>query len=339
MNQVRLIIVGNAEPIHVGAHLRAAAEGLGIPVELCDTRAAFDAAWLVRQWSWRVQNHTPPRLAAFESEVGRACERFQPTHLLTTGLAPLRREALNGLRKQGIRTLNYLTDDPWNPAHRAAWFMDALVAYEAVFTPRRANMDELCALGCKHVEFLPFGYNPLVHFPDPNPPDTAYASDVLFAGGADADRVPYVAALIEAGLDVRLYGGYWERYRETRAAARGHADPAALRRAVRRAGVCLNLVRRANRDDNVMRSFEVPAMGGCMLTEDTPTHRAVFGAEGEAVLYFETVEEMVTKTRNLLDAPAERQRLAEAGRATMVQRGHAYAHRLEAMLRTQGVGR
>jgi spore maturation protein CgeB len=106
---------------------------------------------------------------------------------------------------------------------------------------------------------------------------------------------------------------------------------------VQNARVCLNLVRRANRDDHVMRSFEVPAMRGCMVTEDTPTHRALFGAEGEAVMYFQSVDELVAATRGLLGAPSAQRRLAEAAHTRIVKGQHTYGDRLEQMLLRVGV--
>lgn len=328
----RLLIVGNPDETHIGAHFRDAANALGIANEMCDTRAAFDASWLARQWHWRARGHRPPRLNWFAARVLETCEQFQPTHLLATGIAPLPRETLQPLRARNIRLFNFLTDDPWNPTQRAEWFLRAVSCYDIVFTPRHANEQDLREAGCARVEFLPFAYNPRVHFPERAESESALECEVLFAGGADADRVPYLAALLDAGMNVRLYGGYWERYAETRAAARGHADLPTLRRAVRNARVCLNLLRRANRDDNVMRSFEVAAMRGCILTEDSVTHRALFGAEGEAVLYFQTPAEMAVHADWLLAHPSERERLADAAYARITQNSHTYRDRLTTML-------
>jgi spore maturation protein CgeB len=90
-----------------------------------------------------------------------------------------------------------------------------------------------------------------------------------------------------------------------------------------------------------MRSLEIAAIGGCMLAEDTTEHRELFGAEGEAVLYFGAPAEAATKARSLIDNPAERQRLAAALHARIVGGGHTYRDRLGAMTATatQGAGR
>ena len=330
MRDARLLIVGNPEPIHVGAHFRAAANARGVAVEFCDTRAAFAASWLERQWNWRLRSHRPPRLEMFCAQMQARAKIFQPTHVLVTGIAPLAREAVLELRAQKARVVNFLTDDPWNRAHYAKWFLRALPAYDCVYSPRRANMDDLKNAGCARVEYLPFAYNPQMHFRAEDA--DGLECDVLFAGGADADRIPYAEALIRAGFNVRLYGGYWERNAVTRAHAHGHADMTTLRRAVRGARVCLGLVRRANRDGHVMRSFELPAMGGCLLMEDTPDHREMFGASGDAALYFQTIEDMVTQTRWLLAHAAERARMADAAHERITRNANTYADRLKMML-------
>jgi spore maturation protein CgeB len=334
MNSERLLLVGNPEAAHVGAHLYEAAQALDIPVRMCDSRQAFDAPrWLVRL-HWNLLGHRPAQLRAFSESVVQACRDFRPTRLLSTGLAPIDKKALQSIRDLGIARLNFLTDDPWNPAHRAAWFLDALPHYDRVFSPRQSNLDALRAHGCGDVSYLPFAYAPSQHFCERADPaeEARLASDVIFVGGADRDRLPPIAALIAAGLRVALYGGYWNRYPETREHHRGHADPQTIRQATGATKIALCLVRRANRDGHVMRSFEIPAIGACMLAEDTAEHREILGPDGQAVVYFRSIVEMLDKLCWLLDRPAERQRLAAAALAHIAAGRHTYHDRLAAML-------
>jgi spore maturation protein CgeB len=97
--------------------------------------------------------------------------------------------------------------------------------------------------------------------------------------------------------------------------------------------VVLGLVRRANRDGHSMRSFEAPAMRACLLTEDTPEHREIFGAEGECVLYFRDYPQMVAKAHQLLSDASLRERLADAAYSRITGTGNAYRDRLESMIR------
>jgi len=337
----RLILVGNGDPIHIGSHLAEADAAAGYQMCFEDVRAAYDASVWRKRIDWWMRGRRPSRLQQFSAELVEACRSFRPECILSTGLAPIDADGLQAIGKLGIRRVSYLTDDPWNPTHRAGWFMNALPHYDAVFSPRRANLEDLRRLGCRRVRYLPFAYAPSLHYPDP--PATcdevkAFSSDVVFAGGADADRVPYVQALLQAGFTVALYGGYWERFRPTRPHTRGHADPMALRKAIGGAKVALCLVRRANRDGHAMRSFEVPAVGACMLVEDTDEHRAMFGEPGRAVVYFRAVNEMVQTMGRLRDDPAERERLGREAHRLIVGGHNTYQDRLLAMLEPTAVG-
>jgi spore maturation protein CgeB len=335
----RLLIVGGVGGTNVGESLYRAAQKMGIQARILDTRRAFDAPVWLRAINWRLLGRRPAHLRAFGRELLDVCASFKPQVLITTGLAPVSRRVLDKIGELNIRTLNFLTDDPWNPAHKAQWFMRALPAYDIVYSPRRAMLADLEQAGCKQMRFLPFGYDEDLFFT----PDEAACrqaslpmSDVMFAGGADEDRVPYMQAFIEHGFNLSLYGDYWHRQAATRGVAKGQADVATLRLAIASAKVALCLVRRANRDGSCMRTFEVPAVGACMLTEDTPEHREIFGKEGEAVLYFDSVDTMLEKTRSLCDDEALRTGLAQRAHQLITTGGHTYRHRLAAMLAGKG---
>jgi spore maturation protein CgeB len=235
----------------------------------------------------------------------------------------------------GICRLNYLTDDPWNPTLTSRWALAALRQYDHVYSVRRANLEELIEHGCKSVTYVPFGFDRDLFFPEaPCQSDwSRFAADVLFVGGADRERVPIIAALGRAGVRVAVYGDYWSRYRETRAWHRGYADIATLRSATSAAKVNLCLVRRANRDGQVMRSYEAAAIGACMLVEDTCEHRELFGVDGETVVYFRTIDDMLVRLEYLLDSPGERLRLGRAVHSRILNGRHTYDDRLQMMLR------
>ena len=336
---MKLLVVGNTGGTNVGSSFLTAARALSIDTELVDAKEAMEAPIWVRRVNWWLRGRRPTRLEWFSRRLTEKVGSRRPEWLLTTGVAPCHREALDVIGAVGVKRVNYLTDDPFNPSQRAPWFLDALPAYDHVFSPRRANIDDLLRLGCKAVSYLRFGYDPALHYLDhPSSDEQQVAADVMFAGGADRDRLPYITTLIRTGLRVALYGDYWDRFPETRPCARGHADPSTLRRATGAAKVALCLVRRANRDGHTMRSFEIPAIGACMLAEDTDEHREIFGREGEAVVYFATTAAMVEKLSWLLTCGEERARLAAAAHRLITGGGHAYKDRLLAMLGAVGAG-
>jgi glycosyltransferase involved in cell wall biosynthesis len=332
-----LFIVGNDGGTNIGASLLRAANALGIPAELADARAAYDAPRAVARFNWWVRGRRPTRLGSFSESVAARWRDVRPSAIISTGLAPLDARTLEVARQHGLQTTVYLTDDPWNPAFKSQWFLDALPLYDRVFTPRRSNIADLIRHGCRFVEFLPFGFDDELFFPDPPPASerSRYAADVFFAGGADSERRPFLAALVARGFDVALYGDYWERFAETRAVTRGHGTPKELRHAIAASKVCLGLVRRANRDGHAMRSIEVPAAGGCFLVERTGEHEEIFGPDNQAVAYFNDIDDMVRQLRRLLEDDSLRQRLATRAHEIIEQGHFTYEDRLLTLIGTR----
>ena len=81
-----------------------------------------------------------------------------------------------------------------------------------------------------------------------------------------------------------------------------------------------------------MRSFEIPAIGGFMLAEDTQEHREILGPEGQCVLYFTSPAEAIEKARWALKNPVERRRMARAAHERIITGHNTYKDRLEQML-------
>jgi spore maturation protein CgeB len=81
-----------------------------------------------------------------------------------------------------------------------------------------------------------------------------------------------------------------------------------------------------------MRSFEIAAVGGCMLAEDTDEHREIFGPEGETVLYFRNPSEASAKASWLVGNAPERARMAQAVRMRAGGSENTYRARLATML-------
>ena len=338
---VHLLIVGNRGGTNVGGSFECAARELALTVHMMQSAdAAGSPVWL-RRLRWHLLDRTPLRLEAFSAELVQFCRRVKPDLLLATGPAPIHADALREIGCLGVCRANYLTDDPWNPAQRAGWFIKALPQYDHLFTTRRSIIPDLGRSSSAGITFVPFAYDPALFYAEPltGSERQEFASDLCFAGGADADRVPYISAASRTGLRVALYGSYWERYKETRALTRGQADVATLRKALCATRVALCLVRRANRDGHCMRTFEVPAVGACMLVERTEEHLELFGPEGGMVLYFNEPREMSEKLQWLVAHDEERNRLRIAAHQFITRGRHTYRDRLSQMLEATGLPR
>jgi hypothetical protein len=261
--------------------------------------------------------------------------------LLVTGISAPHAGALKEIGGMGIHRANFLTDDPWNPANGAAFFWPALREYDTAWSPRRANLEDLRRHGCRQAAYLPFGYNPELHFAEL--PKTAgerdrFECDVAIIGGADSDRYPVALALARAGLKLNLYGGYWDRKAELKPFWRGFAYGREFRLAAGGARVNVCMGRKANRDGHAMRSLELPAMGACLVVEDTLEHHELFGDGGECVEYYTSMENLAAKVKSLCAQP-ERARALGARAFQHICRGsrHTYAARLRRILEEAGM--
>jgi hypothetical protein len=274
----------------------------------------------------------PPRLSTFERRLFEAAENACPDIILIVKGPYLRQEVLRQLKTRGAILVNFSTDDPFS-ASSSRYLRPAVPEYDIYATPRTANLEDLRAWGARKTAVVPFGYKPSVHFIERPAPPGDDDCDVLFIGGADRDRVSFFRRVVELWPEVRLdlYGGYWDRDPVLRRFSRGFVVGRQYRTATARAKVVVNLVRRANRDGHVMRSFEVPACGGCMLAERTEDHERFF-EDGTEAVFFTTPDELVQHARLLVGDAERRATIARAGHERVVRDGHTYGHRLQTLL-------
>jgi hypothetical protein len=328
-----VLLACRTEPPHLGEHLVRAADRLGVPTVVADTNDALRGPEVLGKIAYRLDRRSPS-MSFYQRRLLARAKRGGARILLSTGMAPIEVDALRALGELGLLRVNFSTDDPWNPVNGSSWFFRALREYDLVFTPRRANLDDLRSLAGPRVEYLPFAYEPRLHHPaDDVELRAGTPCDVAFVGGADADRLPYLDALRAAGLSLRVYGGAWDRHPRYREIWGGHVDGSGYRAAVAAAKVNLCLVRRANRDGHVMRTFELPAMLTCILAEDTSEHRAIYGSPEEAtVAYFDTIESMVAQAKRLAADEALRSEMARRVLLRITEAPNTYQDRFAAMI-------
>lgn len=107
-------------------------------------------------------------------------------------------------------------------------------------------------------------------------------------------------------------------------------------RVIRESAVCLNVLRTQHiidgtPDGTIMRHFEVPGVGGFLLsTRSTGATEAL--PEGEAAEYFADANECIEKAKEYISNEAVRRRIAERGHAIVAER-HQYTDRAREILR------
>jgi spore maturation protein CgeB len=231
---------------------------------------------------------------------------------------------------------NYSTDNPFNPVVATSNMTESLGLFDYYFTPRLHTIDRLTILGQKEVHFIPFGFDPGTHYPA----EAGIAGDpidVTFVGGADSDRVAQISYLVRAlpGTSIRLFGGYWQRT-SLRRLHGGSLDGPAYRRVAATSQICLNFGRAANEDGHSMKTFELPAMGACMLAESTDEHRMMLGT-GPSTGLFAGLDDLVRQIQNILSNPSARALICARQRDRLAGPEQTYGQRLRQMLSIMGL--
>ncbi len=237
------------------------------------------------------------------------------------------------------KIINLLTDDPFGE-FKSSWRLLYKTAslYNMFFVQREQNIAELQQIGAKRVALCYRSFAP-----DYNRPLTLseadkekYATLVGFVGSYEKEREETIAWLIEQGVTVTVTGNgwpdkpYWETikpyYKGPSVYGEGYI------KTINGMAIALHFLRKANRDDQDSRTFEIPACKVFMLAEYSAVHADLF-RENEEAVYFRNKEELLEKIIFYKTAEEERKRIAGNGYARCFASGYDHAHTLERVLK------
>jgi len=289
---------------------------------------------------YRLLGRRPATAWALNARLLEVAAEYRPDVVIVAKGAYIFPKTLRRLKVLGARLVNYATDDPFNTRSADGWLQSAIREYDLYACTKRAIESDVRAAGCKRTAFIRFGYDPYLHFPEhARTADEVneFASDVVFVGGADEDRLPYMDALLSIpGLRLALYGGYWDRQPQRyRHLARGIVTGRAYRLALTGAKIALGLYREANRDQHSMRTFEIPACGAFLCAPRSVEHQELF-CEGTDAVFFSGPDELKSQVSRYLDDDDARTRIAAAGFRTVTQGNHTYADRIVELVALAG---
>lgn len=207
-------------------------------------------------------------------------------------------EWLKKLKKTAGRSrwCNFNPDDPYNTLNRGASNEDVLRSidfYDLYATWSKKILKKLQGSKCKKAIYLPFGFDKRNLKKTIGPANTDI---VLFIGTWDKQREQELSRLTDFNL--HIYGDRWDQCKKRSGLARSikgraiYGDAAAEK--VAESAICLNLLRDQNLGAHNMRTFEVPAMGGFLLSTRSVEQQDFF-PEGVMADYFSSPEELREK--------------------------------------------
>lgn len=229
-------------------------------------------------------------------------------------------------------------DDMYAPHGHSSWYRLGLKYYDAVFTTKTYNLSELQLFGAQRTVLFLDSYDENVHRPMQLSAEelTRFSCDVSAIGAFEPERAESLLFLAENGVQVTIWGngwGHWVSRHENLMVKNEFLFGSDYARAISASKINLNFLRKVNRDQVTSRSVEIPACGGFMLGERTERHLEFF-EEGQEAEFFDSNEELLTKTRYFLEHPDERIKIAQAGRNRCLTSGYSMRDQLKKIIKS-----
>lgn len=237
-----------------------------------------------------------------------------------------------------VRIVGYLPDDILNPFNRSRELLKGLPRYDVVFTNRSFQTEELEALGAPRAEQIGKSFDPGLHRPVKLSDEERLrlGGPLGFIGTVEQQRAQSMVYLAEHGVPVKVWGNGWARWVGDHRVAIEVAGPTQYGeiypKLINAFDINVCFLRKANRDWQTSRTFEIPACGAFMLAERTPDHLELY-QEGKEAEFFDSDEELLEKARYYLAHPHQRRRVAAAGHQRCWNSGYSTDARMSQMLK------
>ncbi|MEH2312074.1 MAG: glycosyltransferase [Nostoc sp.] len=335
----QLLLIGNtSSPGQIGEILLRAANNLNCCVETVDNHWLSYAPSMKSLWGrliFKVLGKRPLEWMQLNRKIVHLIQKQKPDIVLVVGVFPLSKDVFNICKVVNAKTINYLTDYPWNRYHYSRTYIENLKSYDLVASTKSQILLQLNQHAVNCVKFLPFAFDPYIHYPPEEVTSKQkefFDADVAFIGTGDYERLVYLSALIPLkNWKLKIYGGLWEGIPVKNWAV----NPIVLSEKFRLATYCskltLGIVRKRNKDESTMRTFEIAACGGCGIYEDTQEHREILAGYPDHG-FFSSPEDLANKCKWLLENPIEREQMRKIGMQIIIKDTNTYTSRLKTIL-------
>ena len=263
-------------------------------------------------------------------------ETFEPDLVLALAQAPVSRQLLRRLSREGIATAMWFVED-----HKIFTYWRAFAPLYDIFAviQRAPLLDELKAVGQEHSLYLPMAALPSFHAPRSLTAveRARYGADVAFLGAGYPNRRLAFRAL--AGRDFKIWGTEWEgESLLNRHVQDGGAriDPETCVTIYNATTINLNLHSSVQSKELVPpgdfvnpRTFELAGIGAFQLVDKRSLMDELF--DTDCLATFSSASEMLEKIDYYLAHAEERALMAAKARHCVLER-HTYQHRMQSLL-------
>ena len=242
------------------------------------------------------------------------------------------------LKKELPDTLffNFNPDNPentWHHGNSSRWIRNSIRIYDCYLIWSKQIVERLKILGANHSEYLACGYDKDLHYPVRLDDEELglFGSDLSFVGSWDEEREEWISDLLN--YNIKIWGNSWEKASsEVQAKWQKKAMSGEdFSRVCTASKINLNFLRKQNLDSHNMRTFEIPACAGFMMSRRSSEQQDFF-KEGEEADYFSTPEELRQKIDFYLKNDDLRKKIAATGYERLLKSEYSYDDRVREIL-------
>jgi spore maturation protein CgeB len=284
----------------------------------------------------------PQLVNQLRRDVLRSIAEFKPHCLFVFKGTWVHPNILEACRSQNVIAINYYPDVSF--LSHGPYIPRSLPLYDHVFNTKTYGVADMKSrLSIQHATFLEPGFDPELHqaVELTEAERDTYRCDVVFIGTWSPKKEALLSTLRQElpKIDLKIWGCQWEKNRSPNLAGaiigREVTGPN-YTRAIRGASICLGLLSEAGKGSSsgdliTARTFQIPACGAFMMHERNAEVLRYF-EEGREAAFFATSEELAQKVRHYLAQPADRERIAAAGRERSLRDGYAIDERMKVIV-------
>jgi spore maturation protein CgeB len=214
--------------------------------------------------------------------------------------------------------------------------LESLPLYDIVFSFSMSFKKNISKLGAKKVEYLPFAFDPFIHNKIPVGGDESitYLYDVVFVGCWDKGREKTLSLLCKFKLGI--WGPGWDRVSPlsglnnniVKSSIIGAQEMSNI---YSKSRLCLNPLRDQNTNSHNMKTFEIPAMGGVMLTNKTVDHLNLFIDEKE-IIYYRNNDDIIAVVNKYIKNDCQLKQISDRSHNKVIK-NHRYIDRVRYIIK------
>ncbi len=189
--------------------------------------------------------------------------------------------------QKNAKWINIFPDDPFNTNKfediSNQNFLESIKLFDFFFIFSQKILKKLkTKYPSRNIEYLPFGYDHFRHKIYYKFKKKKY--DLSFVGTADQKRYKFLKKLKE--FKIILAGNGWDKFQLTNNVTYlGNVDAKEFSNMVNNSIVSLNILRDQNENSHNMKTFEIPAFGGVLLTKRSHEQNLFFPENTGSLMY------------------------------------------------------